>query len=110
MAQERKAPKTEDKAKQQQREINRKKRLAKLADLKAKHPLRYAAALNYREAKENGLCKTWPEFCAYKAKAYSDYWTELGKKPAMSEKTLERKKTRLAKLRELMAKLETEVG
>lgn len=106
----RKAPTSADKAKQERRDAHRRKRLSKLNELRTKAPLEFQMRLNPREAKELGVAADWKAFCTMKANAFHTYWTGRVTKPALSQKSLDRKKNRLAKLKELMGSLEKELG
>ncbi len=109
-----------DKAKIAKREANRKKREAKLVELKKKDPKKYLTVLNYKDAKgtieyvneagETVKVENKSQFCEFRARALYDYWMQQAKAPAVSDKVLARKKARAEKLKNMLAELESELA
>ena len=90
------------------------KRAAKMTELKAKDMIKWRHALSIREARELGLVDKgsagWKAFCQMKAEAASTYWMTRAAAAGGSEKAVERMKARKARLAEMIAKLDAQLG
>lgn len=101
------------------REAKRAKRLAGLKELQKTDAMKFAHKVGFREAKQliNEIANppagttSWATYCDFKAKAAAEYWNTMKtSKGQKSAKSIEKKQSRLAKLKAAIAALEQEIG